>query len=309
MLKKKQNFDNYQGFFAYASQDKVQADIIEQAVSLHNTTGSKLHICTWRAIKRDSSRIILNILKQIEESHYLLADLSGLNPNVLFETGYAFGKRKRLILFIQGNSESDRIRELQKIEMLTGLQINAAQNTAEVLNAIRTYGPDSFLGRPEIEMYEIAVQEITTEALFLKGITNHEIALAALGAFREIYPNTLIDDWNEDRSQLLPWYLRAINQAEAIAALFVGPTWDDAQEVNARYSFICGLAIALGKKVQMLGLPGYQSVFDYKDLLKNAESVLMGVRIIKQAFLFMVGDLSRMRKTEASPSLSSRDII
>jgi nucleoside 2-deoxyribosyltransferase len=282
---KKAASKNYQGFFAYSSQDKVQAAIIERAVELHNTTDSKLRIYTWREMKRNSSRIILNILKQIEESDYLLADLSGLNPNVLFETGYAFGKRKRLILLIKVNSESDRNRDLDMIEMLTGLQINSVQNTDELVEVIRMYGPDYCLGDPEIEMYEDRNLGITPDALFLKGITNHEIALATLKVFRGLFPNTLVDDWNEDRCQLLPWYLNAINHAKMIAALFVSPTWDNAQEVNARYSFICGLAIALGKKVQMIGLPGYQTVFDYKDMLKSAESVLMGVRIINQAFL------------------------
>lgn len=285
MREKKATPENYQGFFAYSSQDKVQAAIIERAVQLHNITDSKLRIYTWRAIKRDSSRIILNILKQIEESHYLLADLTGLNPNVLFETGYAFGKRKRLILFIQGNSESERNRDLERIEMLTGLQINSVQNTEELVESIRMYGPDYCLGRPEIEMYEDPNSGIPPDALFLKGITNHEIAIATLKVFQEIFPNNLVDDWNEDRYQILTWYLNAIKSAKAIAALFVSPTWDNAQEVNARYSFICGLAIALGKKVQMIGLPGYQTVFDYKDMLKSAESVLMGVRIINQAFL------------------------
>lgn len=284
MREKKQIPENYQGFFAYSSQDKVQAGLIERAVQLHNITGSKLRIFTWKAMKRDSSRIILNILNQIEESDYLLADLSGLNPNVLFETGYAFGKRKRLILFIQGNSESERKRDLEKIEILTGLQINSVQNTTELVESIHTYGPDSFLGQPEIEMYQTEAC-VLADALFLKGITNHEIAVAVEKALQAIFPYTIIDDWNDDRSQLMTWYLNAINQAKGIAALFVGPTWDNAQEVNARYSFICGLAIALGKKLQMIGLPGYQSVFDYKDMLKSADSVIMGVRIIKQAFL------------------------
>lgn len=291
MREKKAAPKSYQGFFAYSSQDKVQAAIIERAVELHNTTDSKLRIYTWRAIKRDSSRIILNILKQIEESDYLLADLSGLNPNVLFETGYAFGKRKRLLLFIQGNSESDRNRDLEKIEILTGLQINSVQNAEELVASIRMYGPDYCLGHPEIEMYKVQVPGIAPDALFLKGVTNHEIAVAALKVFQGLFPNTLVDDWNEDRYQLLPWYLNAINHAKAIVALFVGPTWDNAQEVNARYSFICGLAIALGKKVQMIGLPGYQTVFDYKDMLKSAESVLKGIRIINQAFLPVVQEM------------------
>lgn len=166
MYQKRQVPQTYRGFFAYSSQDKVQADIIEQAVLLHNKSDSKLRINTWRAIRRDSCRIIMNILKQIEESQYLLADLSGLNPNVLFETGYAFGKRKRLLLFIQGNSERDRNRDLEKIEMLTGLQISSVQNTAELVDLIRTYGPDSFLGRPEIEMYEVEIPIISADAFF-----------------------------------------------------------------------------------------------------------------------------------------------
>lgn len=272
------------GFVAYPSQDGSQAAIIERAILLHNEVCSKLHLDSWKEINRGSSRIISNILQQIAKTDYILTDLSGLNPNVLFETGYAFGKRKRVLFFIQGNSKSEYNRDMARMEMLSGLQINSIQNATELINYIKEFGPDSFLGRPEIEMFGVKLRQVPSGALFLKGMTNHEVALAALKAFQKIFNPVIVDDWTEVHSQPLTWYIENIVKAEGIAALFVNPAWNDAIEVNARFSFVCGLALALGKKVQMIGLPGYQSAFDYKDILKSVESSDVATRIIEETF-------------------------
>lgn len=278
-------YKKYKGFFAYPSIEKVQAQIIEAAIKQINQSKSKLYINSWKNLDRKNSRIISNILEHIERSDYLLADLTGLNPNVLFEVGYAFGKKKSLLLFTQGNSEQKRVQDLERIEMLTCFSITPIQNVQDLIEAIKRNGPDKSQFKADVEMFGIDLQQMSNNALFLKGLTNNEIALEAIKVFRSKFTQVKIDDWTEDRSQRLNWYIQEIVRSKYIIALFVDFSWDNGIEVNARFSFLCGLAVSLGKTVQMIGLPGFKSPFDYKDILKYAVDNISVRRIIEQIFM------------------------
>ncbi len=296
----------YKGFFAYSSNEKVQAEIIETAIKQINESKSKLIINSWKHLDRKSSRIISNILDHIEKSDYLLADLTGLNPNVLFEVGYAFGKRKSLLLFIQGNSEQKRKEDLEKIEMLSCFSITPIQNVQDLMDTIKRNGPDKSQFKADIEMFGIDLQQISNSALFLKGLTNSEIALEAIKVFRSKFSQVKIDDWTEDRAQRLTWYIQEIVRSSYIAALFVDFSWDNSIEVNARFSFLCGLAVSLEKNVQMIGLPGFKSPFDYKDILKYAVDNTSVRRIIDQISISdleqqVTNDLLLPKQTKNNP--------
>lgn len=302
--RKKNQSQEPHGFFAYPNHDKSQVEVIERAITQVNKDPQcKLHLSSWRNLRGTSSRIISNILGHIDRADYLLADLSGLNPNVLFEAGYAFGRRKRLILVIQGNSEQDRHSDLNKIEMLSGMLIHPVENVQDLVRVIRDYGPRGGFGEPEFDMYyRVGLKEPTEpNGLFLKGVTNHQIAIAALATFRTVFPRVVTDDWSEHPSQQLSWYLQAVVQSQGIVALFVNPSWTSAQEVNARFSFVCGLAVALGKTVQMIGLPGYTSPFDYKEILRIADSSAAATQIIEQCFSTAAGKADKTRELLLPP--------
>ena len=49
-------------------------------------------------------QIIETILRSIEQADFIVADLTGNNPNVMYEIGYAQALRKPLLLIIQQDS-------------------------------------------------------------------------------------------------------------------------------------------------------------------------------------------------------------
>lgn len=52
-------------------------------------------------MRRESPRLIESVHKQIDDSHICIADITGKNPNVFYEIGYAFSKNKDIILISQ----------------------------------------------------------------------------------------------------------------------------------------------------------------------------------------------------------------
>ena len=60
--------------------------------------------------KNYSVNIIYEIMKEINKSEFLIADITSLNINVIFEIGYAMGSRRRLILICH-NSKINEIKD------------------------------------------------------------------------------------------------------------------------------------------------------------------------------------------------------
>lgn len=269
------------GFYAYSSHYPLQGEVIESAIKqISESPDAGLFIVGWKDTHKESSRIITNILRQIDEADFFLADLSDLNHNVLFELGYAVSRKKPVVLSIQGNSDVERRRAMGDLHVLSTWEVTAVQNAEQLADAIRKFapGPDR---QPELETYSGTGEEPGCY-LFLKGETNQEIAVASLAAVRRKALRVLLDDWNEDPVQSFTWYYRAVCQSEVVLALFVDPAWDLAQGSNARFAFVCGLAHGLGKRLAMVGLPGYESVVDYRELMWRIESAASAMSMVKQ---------------------------
>lgn len=150
------------------------------------------------------------------------------------------------------------------------MNIEHYENGRQLADKILSNVPDIFLRDAEIYKYGYSPKkskELESKGFFLKGMTNHEYAIEASSSFKSIFPSCAIDDWNEDISQSLTFYIKEVEKASGITALFVDSSWDNSKKVNTRYSFICGMAIGLNKNVLMIGLPGFKTPFDYKEVM------------------------------------------
>ncbi|HHX24415.1 MAG TPA: hypothetical protein GX723_10515 [Thermoanaerobacterales bacterium] len=275
--KSKKSKISYTGFFVFPSEPADRKKIIEKAIELVNSAEKEFNfkLTDWTKMEKYSSRIISNILESISKSEILIADISGLNPNVLFEVGYAFGMGKKIILFSQGFSKVERENDMADLEIISGLNIDTYENEKQLANKILAIIPEITKREAEICMYGYNPKTdkcIPNRGFFLKGVTNHQIGIEALNTFKRLYPNCTVDDWKEDVSQTIMFYIREVKSASGIAALFVDKSWDDSRKINARFSFVCGMAIGMKREVLMIGLPGFKSPFDYKEILVSAKT-------------------------------------
>ena len=142
-------------FFAFPSAPDDRKQIIEKAIEIVNASKNpKINfiITSWIKMKGKSSNLISTILESIYEAEIVIADISDLNMNVLFELGFAFGASKKLILFTQGNSAESREKDLSDIEIIRAFKIGK-------------YEDPNILAR---DLISLLIEKNTSEAEFSK---------------------------------------------------------------------------------------------------------------------------------------------
>lgn len=98
-----------QAFVAYSSRDSQLAQLIALGVSKANRrVGKRIQYTPWEFNDIAGNPLISPILDGIESSKYVVADITYLNPNVVYEIGFAIGKSRRCFLVRHKGTEGDQ---------------------------------------------------------------------------------------------------------------------------------------------------------------------------------------------------------
>ena len=94
--------------FAYPGNPTEIAQTIQSAIVGFNAASAAFNLEGWE--KNDISGIPLTapIFSKISTCQFLAVDVTYLNENVAFETGYAIGSKKRCLLFVNSGHTGDR---------------------------------------------------------------------------------------------------------------------------------------------------------------------------------------------------------
>src|SRR6266480_1895719 len=86
----------FAGFIAYSASPTTLGEVIETAIS--NKALGIGAFRTWRAMDIAGRFIADEIQQEIDAGDLFVGDISVLNFNVIYEIGYAIGKKKRVII-------------------------------------------------------------------------------------------------------------------------------------------------------------------------------------------------------------------
>lgn len=95
-------------FVAYPSKDKGVAEIVANAVHRANALDFPVRYEPWIFNDVPGVALASPILSRIEESAFVVADITTLNLNVVFEIGYAIGCQRRVFLIRNSNEVGDK---------------------------------------------------------------------------------------------------------------------------------------------------------------------------------------------------------
>lgn len=257
------------GFFAYSSSPYSAQNIIEEAIVKINQT-SQCNLRSWTKLKVSGRVIIKSVLDEINESDIFCADLTGMNPNVLFELGYAIGKGKNIWLIFD-SSIIDSKRKFDELQFLSTIGYCNYQNTQNVIDAFLKERPYDLETKLFDDLIENNSKQIEARHfLYVKSqySTNYSQEIINLSEFFKL--DAIIDDAAETKVQTLEWYIEKISNVPALLVEFSSMMRSGHELQNIKCAFISGLALGMDKKILMVAERPYEEApIDYRDLLKK----------------------------------------
>lgn len=259
-------------FFAYSSAPARLAETVEEAIfGINADGGGRVDVHSWRDLKATGKVVIDEICREIKKSDLVLCDLTGLNPNVLFECGFAVAQGKRIWLTVDGTVQKHK----ENIDLFDGLRslgYCAYDNDEKIVNDFFREQPFRDLETTLLSQYAGIVQTgrsgSQTDIFYLKSRIEHMASKRLTRFIGSLGRSVVVDDASENRFQPMQWYVSNIVQSRSIIIHMLSDEHSTTHMVeNAKYAFYAGMAYGLNRHLLMLAQDPYVPPFDYQDLI------------------------------------------
>jgi hypothetical protein len=264
-------------FFAYASRPASCGEAMTTAaaeLSAHGTRG-----LTWQKANPGGRVLIDVITNAIDGCDAVVAEISSMNRNVLFEAGYALAKNKGLLFAMDESLDSAH-------RLWDGVQLFST------IGRLDYHGN----GHDLAELVGASLASAATSESLLAGVLADAKPQQSNAVFAPTVPvrfqaADMLDKELSNRGSIqvlasgddlglapLSYYAGEIFRSAATIFHFMNPDRTRAIEHNARSSFLAGFAYGWDRPVLMLAEPEYTSPLDYRDLLFNYATAAQMVR-------------------------------
>jgi len=257
-------------FVAYAGSDSLRADAVRNASELI-ARRLGLSVLTWEQMQSTGNLLIQQIQEKIRASKVVIAEISSLNANVLYEVGYAISQNKHIWLLVDYTDETVR-HNWKTLGLLSGIGYSDYQGDSERLYSLFSAEYPSLLTR------QTAWEEMTNSlsAVSADPRTLFYLPTSLRGDGPRSVERTLMKrksltvlSADEDERGYAPisYYSELITKSTAALIYLLAPSRTRARMHNARASLISGLASGLDRPVLMVAEHPFDAPFDYQDLL------------------------------------------
>jgi energy-coupling factor transporter ATP-binding protein EcfA2 len=254
------------GFVAYPSQPTEIGQTISSAISHLGSEKRGIELSTWEENDIAGRFIHQPILEKIDDGQILVADVTRLNFNVVFEVGYAIGRQKRAYLIRNSTiTGSDELIGLVGIFDTLGYErYSSSRGLASHLASISSVPP---LAAAETAPNKIAPVYIVVPR-FKADSEIHTLSRVkkARLEFRTFDP--------EEHGRLPAG--EAINnvaQSLGVMTSLLPSHREEAEVHNFRAAFVAGLAMGMDKPLLLLQQGEDPVPLDYRDLVKSFYSL------------------------------------
>jgi hypothetical protein len=282
-------------FVAYASSPASRVEVVENSIELIQASGV-VEITGWKSLFPGGRPIITRILEEIRDSHCFIADLTELNPNVLFELGYAIAHRKRIWLLLDVSNERAKL-DFGRFQMFSTVGYNGTATSEEIAKGF-------FQDQPYVDgtnlfddLVDRTTQPTRPTLVYLKAQTASEASNRLMRKVSVAEIASIIDDPDEIANQPLTWYINRTNSASAVVCHLVSSEQANWQVANAKQAFTAGLAHGLGKPLLMLAHSPYVTPLDYRDLLRVHENAAQAEAAFDEWFAPLIESIRRQEKS------------
>ena len=87
----------HKAFIAYPSRDSQLLTVLREGIAKATAKATGVQFEPWEFNDIAGTPLISPIIEKIESANFIIADVTYLNLNVVYEIGYAIGKGKRVL--------------------------------------------------------------------------------------------------------------------------------------------------------------------------------------------------------------------
>lgn len=258
------------GFFAYPFSPPGIPPTISAAIAGINSTQSA-RIKSWEELRVGGKYIVGEICVAIDDADFLCADITGINPNVMFEIGYAIATDKRIWL-IRDESYTDAKKEFEQVKILTTVGYSPYTNSNDIIKGFFHDKPHETL---EETAWRLSIEPLlATETsrgglLYLKNRHETEQSIRVGRKLEDSKIALTIDDPRETNVRPVYWYAQQLWDSPGLLAHFCSSAREGFRLHNARYALVCGMARGFNINNLMLSeQDDFLAPMDYRDSLR-----------------------------------------
>ncbi len=196
-------------FFAYPANPPALSEVVEKSIVTINQTGEGLIVAHgWRDLSVSGKIIVTEVCEAINKSSLFVCDLTNLNPNVLFELGYAIARNKRIWITLDTSYE-ESTQNYNRFSLLRNVGYAEYQNSNHLANQFFSQRPYEDL---EKTIYSEAIHTSSSGRqsliLYLKSRVETQASIELSRLIIKSSVPAVIDDPQENNSQTLAWYIQ-----------------------------------------------------------------------------------------------------
>lgn len=250
-------------FIAYAAHPPMRAEVMRATASRLSDSG--VAATTWEDLRNEGQALIPLICDQIDRSECVVAEVSDLNNNVLFEAGFALARGKELWLAVD-KSEAESMRNWRDLGILATVgRVDYEGNSDSLANQWLSYytGSENSL----IETLLINGKPREGDAIFAPSTPVKFEAASTLEKHLDRQGHIRVLGATDDLGLApLDFFVKEIYRSSGCIFHLMPERKVRSREHNARASFLAGIAKGFDLPVLMLAEDGESVALDYHDL-------------------------------------------
>lgn len=248
-------------FFIYPSKPTSIASTIGKSIKELSDHSSKQKWLDWKKLPIHGKVIFCEICKAINFTEVVIADITTLNFNVLFELGYAIGNGKPVIPIRDTTYERDKA-IFDALGIFDTLGYYDFQNSKNIVSIAMKRKPLPVISNKL--KYDINHEQ---PIYYIKSPIDTDASIKLNSCLKRGAYNFRTFDPKETPRLSLHEAYKQIKTSFSVVAHLVDPHRRGAEVHNALSAFVCGMALADKKIVLMLNENAFHQPIDYRDII------------------------------------------
>ena len=250
------------GIFLYPSDPPQIAETLESAVEKLRTSRQDENWLTWRDFHTTGQIVFCAICKSCRFADVVVADVTTLNFNLMFEIGFALGLGLPVIPIRDTTFVRDR-KSLDQLGLLDVIGYVDFQNADGLVEALNNRLPVQPIPFPAV------AQNLHAPIFALKSPIQIEAEVRLMSALKASVLNYKAYDPLESSRLSLQEARKAVGECFALVGHLLSPDRTGSEVHNARCALVAGIAVASGRGVSLLQEGHVAQPVDYRQIVKS----------------------------------------